>query len=233
MRKIRSIWSSIIRRKAGSSSGLTNPPASPSGSWYSTLDLPLDRFFRCLVDSDLFALVISGRPSNNDLYNAWEVIYEQFLDATKDKDGLYKVRLLNRINLFDFRYRLIQLCLEFLRKAHSPSVETTLRNQVRLDGVLDPADKIGYLRILQTAQNRSQHILIELETLQAECAILKGKGEGQAVTHDHCRNLTAQVSYFMKFRINPKDITTGEFASYYGMMRETNDLIRSQNKRHT
>jgi hypothetical protein len=232
VKKIRSIWSFIKPRKVGNILKPAKPPACPSGTWYSTLDLPLDRLFRCLVDSDLLALVISGSPSQNDLYNAWEAIYELFLDAMKDKDGLYKVRLLGRINLLDFRYKSIQLCLDFLRKAHAPSVEATLRNLVRVDGVLNPDDKKDYLMRLQAAQNRAQHILIDKETLDAEYAILKGKGQGNAITHDHCRNLTAQVSFFMKFRINPRDISTGEFASYYSMMRETNDLIRQQNKRH-
>jgi len=183
------------------------------------------------VDGDLRALVISGHPSDTTLYTAWETLYEAFLDAMKDKDGLYKVRLLNKITLLDFNYKLIRLCLDFLKKAYHPAVETSLRKHVRL-GILNPHDRDDYLRCLKVADARAQRYLVELETLQAEYAILQKKTEGQKpVSHDHFRSLITQVSHFMKFRINPREITTGEFASYYCMMRETNDLIRSQQKR--
>lgn len=232
VKKIRSIWSFIKRRKAGSTSKPPKPADSPSGTWYSTLDLPLDRFIHCLVSGDLSFLIIGGQSSSNDLYNAWEKIYELFLDAMKDKDGLYKVRLMSRINKLKFNYELIDLCIKYLTIGYKKDMEDILRQRIHLDAPLDPKDRPAYMRLLQTAKNRSQRLQINIETDEAEYAILTKKEPGQPViiTYQHFDSLIAQVSLFMKFRVNKLEVSTAEFASYYSMMREHNDFIRSQNK---
>jgi len=230
VRKIRSIWSFITRRKAGSSSGRTNPPGSPSGTWYFTLDLKLDKFISICCDGDLSLLIISGKPRIQDLAQAWESIHEQFLDAMKDKDGLYKLKLMAKINRLEFDYELIQLCLKYLRVAYNPRVVEHLTKLVHVEA-LDPEDRSGYMLILQTVDNRSQRLRIDLEDKQSEYAILheKDKNGKSPATHQHFSNLIGQVSRYMKFHVNRKETTTGEFVSYYVMMKEEHDAIQFEN----
>lgn len=234
MRNFKKIWSFIRRLKAGNISRPIRQQDSPSGTWYSTLDLPLHNFFHVLVDSDLSFLVTSGSPADNALLLAWEKIYELFLDAMRDREGVYKVHLLSKINRLRLHYQAVELCIQYLTIGWKKSMEDALKVLVRLDTDLDPEDRPRYLQLLRTAKNRSQRMLIDIETYEAEYAIINKKDpkSPSAISHEHCNRLIAQVSLYAKFRIDRKKMSTGEFCAIYSEMREHSDMISQQKKRN-
>jgi len=231
--RIRWIWSFITRRKAGNTSAPAHRQDSPSGTWYSTLDLPLHSFIHTLVDSDLSFLVISGHPSENELLRAWEKIYELFLDAMADRDGLYKVRLLSKINKLKINYQLVELCIQYLKIGYKKSIEDALKALVRLDQDLDYTDRPRYLQLLQTAKNRSERMQIDIESYEAEYAIITKRDPkgGNNISHEHFSRLIAQVSLYAKFRIDRKKISAAEFCAIYSEMRDHSEFLRRQSQK--
>jgi hypothetical protein len=226
-----SIPSSTSQPKDGNLSAPPPPPDSPSVKLFSTLDLPLDKFIRCLCDGALAALIIEGSPSDLELRAAWEAIFERFLDAMKDSDGLYMMRLNAKINTLEFNYKFIHLCLERLRVGYSRFAADCLRKLIRVDGELNPEDQDRYFRALQTVQNRAQRLQVEIGDKKAEKALLEKTTTGSTVqlTREHFDNLIGQVSRYMKFYIDRRIVSIGEFVSFYMQMREEGEAIKKQN----
>lgn len=152
----------------------------------------------------------------------------------KDREGLYKMRLLAKINRLSFDYQLVQLCIEYLKTGYSKAVADTLRLHIRVDGDLNPQDTTSYFRILDTVVTRSSRMKIQIDDKRAEYKVLnQRKGDGRATaTSQHFASLIGQVSRFMKFHINRMEISAGEFVAYYGMMREENEAIETLNAKN-
>lgn len=232
-KKTRSIRQSTSPLTDGSSSPPPTPPASPSTKLYVTLDLALDKFIRCLCDGDLSVLLIEGEADRFLLMAAWEAIYELFLDAMKDREGLYQVRLNAKINVLEFNYKFIQVCIDRLKIGYSKNAEDCLRQMIRVDDQLNPENQDQYFRILQTVKNRAQRLQVELGEKKAEKAILESKPAGQTVQpgRAHFDSLIGQVSRFMKFYINRREVSAGEFVGFYVQMREESEAIQKLNSR--
>ena len=223
----RSSW----RGTSGPLSTLTEEPACPSGRLYGFQELTLDRFIRCLCDDDLSYLVMEGDFPRETLQSAWAVIYEQFLDGMKDKEGIRRLRLMGKINHLNFIYELVHLCVRFLEQAYDREILDILRRHIALVGAFNPEDMEGYFKDLQNLLTRAQSIKAQILDKTAEYAALGGK-PGQKVTAEQFGRLIASVSIFAKFHIDKKSVTIAEFINYYMNMRETSDAIEEQkNKR--
>src|ERR1044072_6283374 len=54
----------------------------PSAKWYHRItELPLSRFVDCLVDDTIYALVLSGKPTDEELNAAWVSIQGEYAEA--------------------------------------------------------------------------------------------------------------------------------------------------------
>ena len=63
----------------------TSQTERPQPKYYQNIDkLPLCRFIDCVVDGNVYALIISGEPTNKELKEAYEYIGEQYVSATGD-----------------------------------------------------------------------------------------------------------------------------------------------------
>jgi hypothetical protein len=196
---------------------------------YATLDLPLDNFIRCICDKELSALIISGRPSQEQLLRSWEVIFTQFLDGMKDDKGLRKLRLTKEINRLGFDYKIIELSLTYLDVAYDPEIAATLSRHIRVDK-LDPEDRPTYERALKVVHNRAQRLKLELDEKRAEMAVLDKLSTGKSVTitRHYFDQLIGQVARYMHFYINRRKTTTGEFVSFYSLMKEESEAIKQK-----
>lgn len=199
---------------------------------YDSLDLKLHKFIACLCDGDFSVLIIEGEPSELELILCWEKVYEAFLDAMKDRDGLHRMRLKAQINHLEFNYKFIHLCLERLQVGYSAFVEECLRRLIRVDGSLNPEDQDRYFRALEVVRGRAQRLQVEIGEKKAEEAILEKGMSATRVrpTKEHFDNLIGQVSRFMHFYIDRRRISTGEFVSFYVQMRQEADAISNLQK---
>lgn len=198
-------------------------------SLYATLDLPLDNFIRCICDSDLSSLIISGQPTREQLLRSWEVVFTLFLDGMKDDKGLRKLRLTKEINRLGFDFKVIELCLKYLEVAYDLEVVTILSKHIRVDK-LDPADKPAYDQALKVVRNRSQRLKLELDEKKAEMTVLDKISTGRSVTitRHYFDQLIGQVARYMHFYINRRKTTTGEFVSFYSLMKEESEAIKKK-----
>ena len=211
----------------GNSSALTSPSpiTSPAGRIYTTTSsLPLNKFIVCLCDNDLSQLIIEGNPPQGELVAAWYNLYEEFLDAMQDKEGVHKIRLLETINKLQLRHDLIVLCVSRLRVAFNEEVLNTLRGLIHVSGSFDTNDSEAYYRNLQVIENRLGTIRLQIEEKKAEYAVLTNKDEeGSKPTRKNFDSLIAQVERFTHFHIDEEKTTVSRFCQHYVAMKEISE----------
>lgn len=206
------------------------PPASPAARWYrGTSDLPLSKFIKVAVDLDLKQLIIWGTPSEDNLLQAWAVIYQEFLDGMQDKKSHYKVRLMSEIDKLDYDYRAVQLCVQRLSIGPSQWAVEQLRRRVRVSGDFNPEDQAGYFQQLLIVMNQAISMKHRLVEKQAELKIIYAReGGGSQPTTQHFDHLIARVSLFAKFQINRPQTMTSEFIELYKAMRQHEQALQEQ-----
>lgn len=209
------------KAKNGNISKLPSLQASAStmaGKLYDSISkLTLDRFIRCACENDLQALFIDENDFvlTPEVIAVWEPIHEAFLDGMKDKEGLYKIRLMGKINHLEFNYQLIQLCIKFLSQAYDKEVVEIMQRIVRV-GDFNPENMDSYRNDCQVVLNRAQMLLIQIEEKRAELAVIhKDETPGQKTTRKQFTQLITAVSIYTKFHINAKEIMVDEFIEYY------------------
>lgn len=104
------------RRKDGSTSSNRQPSNTKSSLplLYQDLSLPLNLFIRCIIKSDLSALVISGDPKQEDVAQAWASIYNKYLDLNEDTQVMYALQLQKEITLLSSLVTEVETCLFYL-----------------------------------------------------------------------------------------------------------------------
>lgn len=66
------------------------PRSEPPAEWYRTCSqLPFNLFIDVIEEQHIRALVISGEPSDNQLYEAWAGIYYEYIDLNAGNEQIY------------------------------------------------------------------------------------------------------------------------------------------------
>lgn len=170
------------------------------------------------------------------LLQAWQPIYEDFLDGMQDKEGLRKSKLMGKINNLEFTYELIQTGVKYMEKAYAKGIFDgemiqILSKHIRITGFEHPEDPELFKRDLQVILNRANGMKLQITTLQAELKGIKIYEESdQKTTFKQFDQLIAQVSIYAKFHIDKKLVTVSEFVEYYISRRESLDAIEEQHK---
>jgi hypothetical protein len=209
-------------------------PPSPAAQWYrGTSELPLSKFIKVAVSSDLKYLIVSGQPSSDDLLNTWNIIYQEFVDGMQDKKAFARVRLMNEVDKLQYDYRVIQLAAQRLSFGPSDWALEQLRRRVRVTGNFNPEDQAQYYKDLLVVMNQAQSLKHRLAEKQAEIKIVYQKGDQPGrPTAQQFDHLIAQVSLFSKFHINRRQTMTSEFIEYYRGMKRQEEAMQAQLANH-
>ena len=225
------IWPFTKSNTITNSSGQTSQSQKGilSGTLYLTIDeLPLDRFIRCVCDGDLKALIISGDHDDMILYAAWETIYEQYVDALKDKDQMYILKLTKQINALEFDIKLIQLCIKRLSVEHSPEVLAALKKIILVKGSFNPDDAEQYAKDLSVAVTRSKSLILEIENKKGELNRITPKKASDKMDRTAFDALIVRISKYMQFKVDKKETTVSEFVQMIVDMREVAEAMEME-----
>lgn len=193
---------------------LTNLAGQSWNIFSSCKDLPLSRFIDCIVHKNYDALIISGKPTQAALNDAWEKISNEYLElmhidnieAYKD----YKRQILS-INI-----RVIHLStvLEALAYRYNDKLADILRND-DFGVELNPENPEQYAADLNRVNSmlmaeaaRTKDIEAELEKVTS-----KNKGEKEA-THEQFEEALQEIGKYQGYRIDPETTSVAAYCTY-------------------
>jgi len=201
----------------------------------SITGLTLESFILCMCDGDLSVLAPGCVDvSDYDLLKAWESIYSEYVNAMKDKEQKYLLRLTKEINLLQYRITAINTIIQvmdmeyrvFKRRDEKMIVE--LKKYMVVTGQFNPEDAVSYMRDLEVIMANARRLMTEYETKQIEYDKLVPVNSKVKVDKKHFDDIITQLSKHMKSLINPKEITVSLFVSMMNDMRTEIDRIEKE-----
>jgi hypothetical protein len=191
----------------------TSQSASPSCKLYRSIhQLPLAKFITCICDDDLTALVIEGPATPQQLTEAWEAIYNEYIDANKDESIEFIDKLTTNYNLLITKYNVIKLLVDAVSYFPVDYLIDELKHWYELPAALNPKDKAGFKRDLAVITARNQRwyndalqIKQQIEQLQP---VQQNAGK---ITRTWFDQQLVAISRYSKYHINKNETTVSEF----------------------
>lgn len=179
--------------------------------------LPFDRFLRCLINSDLSALIIQGKPLEADIAEAWSNIYFEFVTLTDDPEVRYFAFLQRDITLLQHEIFTVETGLYLLSPVMMPfSID-------HRDEIIESITKYGYklkIDFLSDYSDALQVIEFKLAPKKQKLAnkekelkeYLLSKAD-HAVTMEYFTKILMRLSKHQGYAIRPGDIMTTEYVA--------------------
>lgn len=140
---------------------------SLSSKYYLNItELPLRNFIDCIVNNNIYSLIISGHPDVNDLYLQWHEISQQYADAIGDNDHRMYAIMLRDYTITCANYELIQRGIQILKIVHHPEICNKINKILSTSLKFNATDQKAYDNDLKTAWRRSKAFKIKSDLLK-------------------------------------------------------------------
>lgn len=189
------------------------PTDTQSSKWYQNIsDLPLTRFIDVMVDGNLYALVITGKPTELELHKAWAEIQLQYADAMKDNEFRLLNSLMKEVHRLSITLDQIHMAIDQLKQRYVEKFAKLLNGWLGSSFKFDTRFPEDYEKDLQRAYNRSKGIKIELTLKRSRYEALQKKfsSRDKKPTREYFMALLITLSDHVKYRI-PDSITVFEY----------------------
>lgn len=182
----------------------------------SCYDLPMGRFITCLVDKDYTGLSIEGEHSQEEMYERWEQIYEQY--AAMAGVSMYSEYI---AKMKDYGRSLLQLhiltaSITALSYAYYPEVVAAL-NKSGFKCKFDEYDLEAYAKELDSLSKRAQSLSVRLKLSMKNIEEMTKKTSKNTVNRGDFVTTVGILSKYMGFRIDVDLVTVAEFVGYQKM----------------
>lgn len=204
------------------------PECNPYSLYLSCDHLPLDKFIRCICDSDLQALVISGNVPLHILADAWADIFYEYLDMQQHNHSRYKIELIRDITKLQARLFRVETILYCLRIMYHPDIHAQLA-ALEIEVKLNPHDSAEYLETLNAIHSRSREWAIDIKLKQAELESLDEHGKDSGtIGKTYFTSVLAKIATYKRVPvIRTTEIMVTEFCAMY---EEWIDYLQSQSQ---
>lgn len=217
------------RQGNGPTSNPDKSSSTPSQNIYRhIIDCPLREFIKFTVDDNLYALVISGKPTEDELSEAGANLVMEFDDRMGDGESKMYLELLKEVTLLNCDYEMIQsIILPMLSRVHLQYMADELNAIIKYDPpfAFDPEYPVQYRKDLKRCDTRSKSILIQYQLKKAELDQMIDKNKGhEKATKEHYYSILSALSRHNKFHVTDH-ITVFDYCEF---VKEYNAYYKAQ-----
>lgn len=212
-RRIPAKWFSFIgRSRVTTSLHLTTSKNSiPQNLFHRCNETPLAVFIECVIDHNYQSLVKSGTATEEQISEAWQLIYSEYSDLVGGETYKLLLNLSREIGYLETKLLSIGLCLKVMTFRPDPVCIRTLESYgYRYDWT----SKDKYMDNIAEIANKTAGIQLSIERKRRELEKKSSTVGSKQVTRQTFETMIAAISKHMGFRIDPKEVTVSEFVSY-------------------
>jgi hypothetical protein len=198
----------------------------------SITQLPLSRFIDVVVDGNLYALVISGKPTEQDLTEAWDEIRMQYAEAMKDGEYRLLTSIINEYHRISITYEQVLKFIEILKDRYVPQFAKRLNRYLSTSYKFDVRFPDDYDNDLKRARNNTAGIMLDLKMKQAayDQAVKKqSAATGDKATREYFISILTTLGNHVGFRIT-SDISTYEFCDRISRLNKEMEALKTNRK---
>jgi len=191
------------------------PMDTPSAKWYQHItELPLSKFIDVTVDDNLYALVITGQPSMEQLQLAWAQINQEYADVMGDNEHRMYISVYRDIKVLETTLKLIHWLVEQMREVYYVEFANRLNALLNTRFKFDHTRPEQYFNELTRCINRSKGYKIDLDLKLAQFEVIqknrKEQGEGEKPSREYYQAILITLSDHVKYPVGDS-ITVFEF----------------------
>lgn len=185
--------------------------SSTSGKWFHSItELPLSKYIDCAVDENIYALVISGHPTREELEHAWLDITGQYADAMGDNERGLIVKLYSEITQISILWQQAVCLVDILNKFKYQKFEKLLNSILNQKfKFTDEKRRDELQKCTKLCKGFELRIMAKRQQLDGLTAKNAGEAAGK-LTREYFHSALITISDFSKFHIS-ENITTFEF----------------------
>lgn len=216
-----------------SSSSLRNTPSLqvsiPSEKYYQSIyQLPLNRFIDCMVDKNLYALVISGAPTKEQLAKAWSDIRMEYTDKIADHEYRVYLDLFKEINVIKNNMDQVNELINLLKYNYVKQFADRLNRLLITNFVFDVEKPAEYDKLLQRCYNMTGGLRLRLDVQILNFQAIEAKHKDhKAPTRDYYLSLLITLSDNAGYAL-PENMTTFEFCERMARAHRKNEALKKQ-----
>ena len=193
-------------------------------------ELPLRIFIACLVANDYKKLIIEGDVSEDELYEAFEVLYLQYVESAGGKDALKKVASTSKLALMKFRVDTFQMLVDTIKIEPSEELYKLFSFYPQYNPIIKDysLENIEY-----TIGQMLPHWKSERIDLMNELDHIKLQDKDQAVTHysyEYFNSILAELESVFKTPTINEEMNVGKFCTWLNKYKEHVKIINKQNE---
>ena len=192
-------FSGIVRGYFHSSNGKPSKVLNRSNLFYQCSETPLQVFIDCLCHKRFERLIKSGKPSQDEIMEAWNELFTEYCDLSGSNEMNEVLQVTKKIGVIQSKLTAISLSVVVLSHRDSEIAKENLRNL----GFNFDFDK-DLVNDLQRVIAASKGYHIELKSLQKRYEALTAKGGKSTITsaawHTNCTTAACGCSGIEVFR---------------------------------
>jgi hypothetical protein len=175
--------------------------------YQSISDTPLKNFIDVAVNNNIYALIISGKPTDTELLNAWSNIYTEYTDNIGNGEHKLYTSVFSEVMYLTAKYKNILVLIEALQNSnkfrifHTEAYQT-LNKLVGSNFPFSAQDCDANEEYLKKCLNRSKGLKIRLDLQGVKLDSLKEKSTGEPVTKKYFTSILNTLSQFAGFHID-------------------------------
>ena len=197
------LWKLIVRKPLSS---------TPSNLYIRCRETPLDVFIDVLVNKNLNRLVRFGKATQKQINYAWEALFSEYCEISGTPQFQRLLSLTKEIGSHQSKLLTIQLCTKVLGYRYSQRCVLTLK-RLGYNYKFNIQDPAGYVKDLKSVFTKSKTTELALDQALNEYQKLLNSSGGSQLTEDHFEKILVELSKFMGFRIDRKQVTVSEYVA--------------------
>lgn len=206
---------------------LQSPMENQSGEYYRSIGkLPLSRFIDVVVDNNIYALVITGHPTIEQLHDAWNDINSQYADAIGDAEYKLYLSAFKDVTVLTLTLQAIEACIDTLKLFPHAYLFDELNRLLSTSFNFDFKDYDEYQKLLKRCWQRSRSFKIQLDLkLISFEAIRKKFEDSKPPTREYFQSILITLSDHAKYPIM-ETITVFEFAERLHRLNKYHEQLK-------
>jgi hypothetical protein len=200
------------------------------GLYRDLKELTLDRFIECYCNDNLSKLVKFGEPTAEELQEAWDEIFTQYIEIIGGEEVQDKLKLIRDMNFLSMKVERIGALLDVLSVAPTEGLfEQLFAFGYNLPKMPYNEDSIKALSKIITAHMKRD--VVEVQILSDR--LKKETGEQKRQTESDFYALIVEISDMFKVVLKESETSVMAFAMYINKYKQKAEAINRKNKQHS
>lgn len=181
-------------------------------------ELTLDRFIEIVTSGLLTPLIKDGNPSEVELNEAWESIFNEYCDISNGQSQTYVLQLTREIKYLQWKITIINTIIERLKLSYVPELCDILRDY---GFYYDYTPDTMLTDIISTVAE-GQFLSVQLGVKKAEYDKYLASNEGKTSTANDYDEILSELSKFQGYHLRAKDLSVSEYVSIFNRFKKQN-----------